>query len=152
MAETQFRKMAAAVFGPAMFALLTVALVFAYRVAVGPSRPVALLIVISAIASVPSMGMYPSLVRVDGKQPTRSHFASLVALSVMIPYALACYLVFYEGAWGLVQLFGHFNISALLWSVTCGYLGWVIVDKLHQLTEMCKAVEEQRIILRSSPP
>ena len=80
MAETQFRKMAAAVFGPAMFALLTVALVFAYRVAVGPSRPVALLIVISAIASVPSMGMYPSLVRVDGKQPTRSHFASLVAL------------------------------------------------------------------------
>jgi hypothetical protein len=109
------------------------------------------LVIGAALLSLPSLFLYPLLTPRNGARPRSGFLPMAVALGSVVAYGLGCYLTFYEGLWSLLRLFSDFGFSSLLWSLTCCILGFVIVNGMYRLTEMCRAVDEGRIVVRSSP-
>jgi len=108
------------------------------------------LVILASLVCLPVLFLHPLLTPSDGAPPNRSVFRMLVGFGAFIPYGLGCYLTFYEGVWGLVQIFGGFSLSVLSWSLVCCVLGFAIVNGMYRLTELCRAVDEHRIIVRQS--
>jgi hypothetical protein len=105
-----------------------------------------ILVILAALFSLPILFLYARLTL----QRRRAIFRALVAFGALITYGLGCYLTFYEGVWGLVRLFRVFAFSSLFWSIACCILGLAIVYGMYPLTELCRAVDEGRIVVRGS--
>lgn len=108
------------------------------------------LVILASLVSLPVLFLYPLLTSRDGAPPSRGTLRMFVGLGAFIPYAIGCYLALYEGLWGLLQLLRGFSFSALFWSLACCVLGFVVVNGMYRLTELCRAVDEHRIIVRRS--
>ena len=136
-------------FKPALALVATAVLFLVHSLSSGFGRR-EVLVIIAVLVSIPALFMYPLLTPRNGKPPRRGLLPMVVALGAFIAYFLGCYLTFYEGLWGLWQLIGAFSLSLLLWSLSCGAMGVAIVNGMYRLTELCRAVDEGRIIVRSS--
>jgi hypothetical protein len=110
-----------------------------------PSR---ILVIVAALLSLPILFLYPLMTPRNGAPPQRGFLAMVLFLGGFVPYGLGCYLTFYEGIWGLGRLFRAFAVISLLWSLACCLLGLAIVNGMYRLTEICRAVDEGRIIVR----
>ncbi len=108
------------------------------------------LVIFAALLSLPILFLYPLLTPRNGEPPQRGLLPMIVGLGAFVAYALGCYLTFYEGLWGLASIFKTFTFSSLLWSLACCILGFAIVNGMYQLTELCRAVDEGRIVVRRS--
>ncbi len=146
----QFAFEAGLIYSKPANALVAVALLFLGESFVNGFGRSEVLVILASLVSLPVLFLYPLLTSRDGAPPNRSVFGMLVRFGAFIPYGLGCYLTFYEGVWGLVQIFGGFSFSALLWSLACCVLGLAIVNGMYRLTELCRAVDEHRIIVRRS--
>lgn len=107
-------------------------------------------VVLASLLSLPSLFLFPLLTPRDGAKPSRGVFPAAVTLGGFVAYGLGCYLTFYEGLWGFFRLFSDFAFSSMFWSVACLVLGYLIVRGIYRLTELCRAVDEGRIIVRRS--
>ena len=105
-----------------------------------------ILVILAALLSPPILFLYARLTL----QRRRGIFRALVAFGGFITYGLGCYLTFYEGLWGLVRLFRVFALSSLFWSIGCCMLGLAIVYGMYPLTELGRAVDEGRVVVRRS--
>ncbi len=132
---------------PALALLVTIVLFLVGSLLNGFGRR-ELLVITGSVISLPVLFVYPLLTPRDGAAPSRGFAQMLVGLGGYIAYGLACYLTFYAGLWGLVRLLWGFSVWALLWSIVCGVVGLTLVNGLYQLTELCRAVDEGRIIVR----
>jgi uncharacterized membrane protein len=103
-----------------------------------------ILVILAALLSLPILFLYAR----GTLRKRRGIFPALVGFGGFIPYGVGCYLTFYEGLWGLVRLFKVFALSSLFWSIACCILGLAIVYGMYPLTELCRAVDEGRIVVR----
>lgn len=150
MTGKQFARTAGRIYWkPALALLVTAALFLAEALMSGQSRRAGFVIPASLV-SLPLLFLYPLLTPRDGAPPNRSLLGMLVGLGAFIPYGLGCYLIFYEGVWGLVQLFGGFSVTALVWALVSCVLGFAVVNGTYRLTDLSRAVDEHRIIVRRS--
>lgn len=134
---------------PAFALVATAALFFAKSLMNGFSHG-EVFVILASLVSLPVLFLYPLLTPRDGAQPNRGFLGMLVGLGEFNPYGLGCYLILYEGGWGLVQLLSGFSVSPLLWSLASCVLGFAIVTGMYRLTELCRAVNEHRITVRRS--
>lgn len=135
--------------GPSAALIVTVVLYLISGIVFQFDRRV-VLVILSSLLSLPILFLYPLLTPRDGARPTRSLLGGMVALGSFVAYGLGCYLTFYEGIWGLARLFWGFAFSGLMWSVVNLLIGFTPVNGMYRLTELCRAVDEGRIIVRRS--
>lgn len=81
----------------------------------------------------------------DGGKVARSWSNALAAFSGFFPFILGCYLVFYQGFWGLFRLAGGFAFGSLVWSGVAIFLGYKLVRQVWIVSEYADAVSNGRI-------
>jgi hypothetical protein len=144
----QFAFQAGRIYAKPAFALVATALLFFVASVLSEFGSREILVILAILLSLPVLFLYPLLTPRNGARPTRSLLGMGIGLGAFVAYGLGCYLTFYEGVWGLAQLFWDFSVSSLLWSLTNCVLGFTIVNGMYRLTELCRAVDEGRIIVR----
>ncbi len=74
----------------------------------------------------------------------------LIALGGLIPYNFGCFLVFYEGFYGIVSIFNTFTFGALLSIVFYVIAGYSIIVAIYRVTEFGRAVDDGRIMIKNN--
>lgn len=146
----QFALQAGRIYSKPALALIATVLLFLAAALLSEFDRRTILIILIALLSLPVLFLYPLLTPRNGAPPSRGLLGTAVGLGAFVAYGLGCYLTFYEGLWGLVRLFGGFSFSAFAWSLVDCVLGFIIVNGIYRLTELCRAVDEGRIIVRRS--
>jgi hypothetical protein len=130
--------------------LLITAIIFGAQIYLeGYAQRVAI-IVFASLVSMPILFLYPLQTPRNGKAPTPGLLKMLIGLGSFIPYLLGCYLVFYEGLWRLVRVFDNFSLVTVVIALAFIVIGYIIVNGCYKLTEVCRAVNDGRLIVRSS--
>lgn len=106
------------------------------------------IVMMACFVSIPVFFYYPLITPRDGARPSRGLFPMFVSFGGLVPYGLGCYLTFYEGLWGLFSLFGNFSLPGLLSGAFFSFLGFKIVDGFYKVTEICRAVDKGKLIIR----
>ena len=138
LSEEQFAYLTGRISWKPVLGLATTAVLFLSASLLTGFSKSRILVILGALLSPPILFLYSRLTL----RKRRGVFPMLVGFSGLIPYVLGCYLVFFEGLWGIVGTFRVFALSSLLWSLGCCTLGLVIVYGMYPLTELCRAMDK----------
>jgi hypothetical protein len=88
------------------------------------------------------------LVITDAGTKRRGVTPAVLAFGGIVPYVFGCFLVFYEGFWRLIKLFGAFSLWGLVVSILFIIGGFVVVNGMYRLSSFATQVDERKILIQ----
>ena len=71
-----------------------------------------------------------------GATGKKSIFAVIMTFAGFAPYIFGCYLVFYQGFWGLKELSTGFSVWLVVKAIASLFIGHRVVAQTYEITEL----------------
>lgn len=107
-----------------------------------------LLLIIGCILSTVAIMGYIINELTNGVKKKKSFLAMFLAFGGFVPWIFGSYLVFISGFWSLKGLIDGFSIIVIIKSMVFIFLGYIVVSKFHQISEIGKRISNDNFIIK----